>query len=112
MEPLSQKRCPKCNAEVSESAYFCSNCGQALKPKPVETSIGKQIVIYAISFFLAPFGLGYAIKYLKQADKKAKIIGLISLVLTVVSIALFIEVAKSFFEQQYSALDVITTGGL
>lgn len=121
MDSPLQKQCPKCKAaakeeaeprpydgrEVSETAYFCSNCGQSLKSRPEDTSIPKQIVIYFVSFVLAPFGLVYAFRYLNQPDKKSKIIGAISLVLTILAIIAVIFTGKAYLEKQYSYINVV-----
>lgn len=111
METVSQNFCPKCKATVSEADYFCPNCGQVLKAKPSDTSVTKQILIYSVSFFLAPFGLGYAFSYLKSPDKKAKTIGMIALILTGVSIVAVILTANAFLQQEYSAINSISGGG-
>jgi uncharacterized membrane protein YvbJ len=111
MEPTIKKQCAKCKIEVSEIAYFCSNCGQSLKSRPEETSIQKQILVYFISFFLAPFGLGYAFKYLSQSDKKSKTIGAISLILTILAIMAVIYIGKAFLEKEYSTINLISNGG-
>jgi len=112
METISQKRCPKCFAEASEAAYFCYNCGQVLKPRPESTSISRQLLVYFISFFLAPFGLAFAFKYLNQPDQKSKTIGIISIILTVISIGAVLLVGKTFIDQQYGMLQSINNGGL
>ncbi len=112
MESTLQKVCPRCKAEISEAAYFCSNCGRKLKSTPEDTSTPKQILIYFVSFFLAPFGLGYAFKYLKQSDRKSKIIGTISLVLTFVAIAAVIFISKKYIEKEYDLINLINNGGL
>lgn len=112
MELTAQYTCPKCNAEVSGVAYFCSNCGRPLKARPEDISISKQILVYFVSFFLAPFGLGYAFKYLRQADKKAKTIGIVSIALTILAIVVVILVATQYLNQAYSSLNIINTGGL
>lgn len=112
MESAIQKQCPKCKAEVSETAYFCSNCGRSLKSRPEDISILKQILVYFISFFLAPFGLGYAFKYLKQSDKKSKTIGTISLILTALAIIMVILVAMAYTKQEYGEINLISNGGL
>ena len=78
--------CPTCHFAVAESYYFCPNCGKKLKEVPPETTITKQITLYLISFFLPPFGLMPGIKYLRQSDEKSRKIGMISLVLTALSI--------------------------
>lgn len=100
--------CPSCQALVAVTANFCSQCGRKLKNAPLSTSVGKQIIIYLVSFFLAPFGLGYAFIYLKQPDAKARTIGIISLILTICAIVAVISVATAFMKSYYSALDAFT----
>lgn len=77
----------------------------------METSAVKQALIYFISFFLAPFGLGYAFKYLKQPDEKSKIIGIVSLVLTALAIVVAVIVTQQFLAQSYGQLDLINSEG-
>lgn len=105
-------KCPKCGHEVSDDDLFCSNCGHPLKSRPEDTSILKQVLVYFVSFFLAPFGLGYAFKYLKQSDKKSKTIGMISLILTCLAIITVIVVAKEYLEQEYGFINLINNSGL
>ncbi|MBI1838863.1 MAG: zinc-ribbon domain-containing protein [Candidatus Colwellbacteria bacterium] len=112
MEVTLQKQCPKCKTEVSETAYFCSNCGQPLKSRPESTSIPKQILIYFVSFFLAPLGLVYTFKYLRQPDKKSKTIGAVSLALTIVAITATVYLGIAYTKQQYSEINSLLNGGL
>jgi len=112
MESTIQKQCPKCKAGVSEIANFCSNCGYCLKSRRGDTSILKQILVYFVSFFLAPFGLGYAFKYLKQPDKKSRMIGMISLILTFFAIMAVIVIGKEYIRQTYDAFNLINDFGL
>lgn len=100
--------CPSCQAVVTTTANFCSQCGRKLKNAPLSTSAAKQIIIYLVSFFLAPFGLGYAFIYLKQSNTKARTIGIISLVLTVLAIVAVISIATAFMKSYYGALDAFT----
>lgn len=100
--------CPSCQAVASTTANFCAQCGKKLKDTPLSTSVGKQIVIYLVSFFLAPFGLGYAFTYLKQPNTKARTIGIISLVLTVLAIVAVISIATAFMKSMYGSLDTLT----
>lgn len=60
------------------------------KDKPLSTTTAKQLSIYFLSFFLPPFGLWPAIKYLKQEDRKSKAIGLIAIFLTVLALTVSI----------------------
>jgi len=91
--------CPVCSSLVDTTAFFCPICGKNLKEKPLSTGIGTQIGLYAVSVLLPPLFIGRTIKYLKSAEPKAKQIGVISLILTIVvlltTILLSISVAKN-----------------
>lgn len=76
--------CPSCQAAGQTGAYFCQNCGAALKEKLPSTSVGAQIKIYAVSMLLPPFGLIYVWRYLKQPDETSRSIGWIAFILTIV----------------------------
>ncbi len=84
----SQTTCPDCKANLSESDYFCPNCGKKIKEKPLLTTLSKQLSIFLISFLLPPLGIWPGIKYLRQADEKSKKIGLIAIFLTIISIVI------------------------
>ena len=87
MAPLTETTCPTCHAAVSPNAYFCPNCGKPLQDKPQAVSIARQVIVYAISLFLPPFGLWYAWKYYNQPDELSKKIGVAAAILTIISIA-------------------------
>lgn len=76
------------NYEASQEAQKAS----------LSTTIGKQIVIYLISFFLPPFGLIWAFKYLKVDEEKAKKIGQIAVILTIISLFLNFWFLKAVFD--------------
>lgn len=99
--------CPSCHTTVSSSANFCSQCGKKLKELPFSISIAKQILIYFVSFFLAPFGLGYAFKYLKQSNTKARIIGVVAIILTIFGIITVILTAKTFTDSFYGSFNAL-----
>jgi predicted RNA-binding Zn-ribbon protein involved in translation (DUF1610 family) len=90
--------CSSCNAKMMASANFCPNCGKPLRAIPTATSVSRQIVIYLISFFLAPFGLCFAWKYLKQDDRKSKNIGVAAIALTILSVAIAIWTVAGLFD--------------
>src|SRR3990167_3219940 len=102
--------CPVCKQTIEVSWNFCPNCGNTLRVKPLSTSITRQIGIYALSFFLPPFGLTYAFKYVKQNDTKTRIIGIISIIITVLSIALLLLTFKMFMDYYSKILNSINTG--
>src|SRR3990167_11491063 len=95
--------CPTCNKAVTPADYFCPQCGRKLKDQPPATTISRQIIVYAVSFFLPPFGLIPAIGYLRQKDSKSKKIGLVAIFLTILSILLsfwFTTRVLKLFNQQ------------
>ncbi|MEO8581380.1 MAG: hypothetical protein ABI425_02235 [Patescibacteria group bacterium] len=85
--PLSaDAQCPTCHVTVRSTDYFCFNCGHNLKPKPLSTSVLKQFLLYSGSILLPPFGLVWGWPYLKESTTKAKMIGVVTIFLTLVSL--------------------------
>lgn len=82
--------CPQCSKEIQPDWKFCPYCGKALIEIPLSTSIGKQILIYSISFFLAPLGLGWGLKYIRRKTTKEKIVGWVAIILTILAVLLII----------------------
>ena len=102
--------CTICKQAIQVNWNFCPNCGNTLRIRPLPTSLGKQLLIYAISFFLPPFGLGYAFKYLKQNDRKTRIIGMVSIILTTFSVIAIIITFKMLMDYYAKILRSIGTG--
>jgi len=73
-------------------------------------TVGKQIIIYLVSFFLPPFGLGWGFKYIRFHDEKVKKVGLIAIILTIVSIILTIWISKSFMNSYSKTINAINGG--
>lgn len=88
--------CPKCQSSNEATDFFCRACGYKLKEKPLPTSFSKQLSIYLISFFLPPFGLIPAIKYLRQDDNKSKRVGIIAIIITLASVIISIWLLRNF----------------
>lgn len=84
--------------EVRPNDYFCFNCGKNLKPKPPSTFLTQQIIVYLKSFFLPPYGIIFGIRYLRQKDKTSKVVGIISIILTILSVLVFIKVTQDLME--------------
>jgi hypothetical protein len=103
--------CPSCNAQITPSANFCPNCGNSLRAVSPATSVSRQIMVYLISFFLAPFGLWYAWKYLKQKDQTSKIIGAAAIALTIVAVALAIWMTAGLFNSVSQYLNSLRSLG-
>jgi hypothetical protein len=102
--------CPSCKFSLDQKWYFCPNCGKQLREAPIVISIPKQILIYFVSFFLAPLGLGWGLKYIKYKDNKVKIVGIISIILTILAIVLMIGSFKYVMDQYTQMLNGLTTG--
>jgi hypothetical protein len=81
-----EKICPQCHVTVRPTDYFCYNCGHNLQPVPPSISLADQLALYIKSILLPPFGVLWAIKYLKQNSNKSKIVGLTAIILTLVSL--------------------------
>lgn len=97
--------CPLCRAPIAGTDNFCPKCGSKLKEAPIIISTKKQIFVYLFSFFLAPLGLGYAYKYLKQSDPKIRKIGIIVVVLTVLAVAIMIWTTSAFTQWELQTIN-------
>jgi hypothetical protein len=82
---MEQKKCPSCNLPVLESFNFCPNCGEKLKDSSASVTISRQISIYALSILVPPLGLWPGIHYVRQKNEKAKLVGVVAIVLTILS---------------------------
>ncbi len=68
-------------------------------------SIGSQIGIYLLSIFLPPLGLIPGIKYLFQQNRKAKVVGTIAIVLTLISTIITVQLSFGIMNQFNTALN-------
>lgn len=80
--------CPYCQSATQPDAYFCSQCGKAVRSKPLSVTLMRKLAVYSVSLFLPPFGLWYAWKYLRQEGSTAKRIGIAAILLTIIATAL------------------------
>lgn len=88
-------KCPVCHQDVKSSDYFCFNCGKNLKPKPPSTSGVGQLIVYLESIFLPPYGIIIGIRYLRQKENKAKVVGGVAVILTILSIVVFTKITMN-----------------
>lgn len=88
--------CLYCGNSIALADYFCPHCGKKLREQPLSTHFTRQVYIYLLSLLLPPLGLWPAIKYLRQQDEKAKKIGLVALVLTIISLLVAIWLTMGF----------------
>ena len=89
--------CPACKAPLQPGVYFCPNCGHKIKDPPPSTNLSHQIGIYLLSIFLPPFGLVPGVRYILQKDQKTRIIGLVAIVLTFLSLGITIWLSVGVF---------------
>ena len=100
-------KCKECGHEISDEALACPNCGFPQRNRHPSMSVSSQLVVYAVSLFLPPFGLWYVWKYLKQKDTKSKVIGIICLILTIISIIFTIRFIQGFINSFNEALNSV-----
>lgn len=102
--------CLSCNSEINPEWFYCPNCGKQQREEPIVISLPKQALIYLVSFFLAPFGLGWGLKYIRSADVKVRLVGIISILLTIISIILMIFSFKYFMDEYTKTLNGLMKG--
>lgn len=96
--------CPVCHVAVKPTDFFCYNCGKNLHGTPPTTSVSSQIALYLGSIFLAPMGIIWGFRYLRQSDSTSRRIGIIAMSLSIISIMI---VAKLLMSTYTSALDQV-----
>lgn len=80
------KNCQKCAFGLLGTENYCPNCGQNIKEMILSTSVRSQIWLYLTSIFLFPFGLGKTFRYIRLENSRAKIIGWVSLAITLTAL--------------------------
>ena len=90
--PVSMTVCQSCHIQVRPTDYFCFNCGKSIHPKPLSISVATQLTYYVGSIILPPMGFIWGYKYLKETDPKAKMVGLVCYIITIVVLVLAVKV--------------------
>jgi hypothetical protein len=75
--------CKFCGQTVFTNYYFCPYCGKKLIEPPI--TMVKEIGIYLFSILLPPLGLWPGIKYLLQKNNRARRVGIITILLTIIA---------------------------
>ncbi len=86
-----ESTCSQCHVTVRATDYYCYNCGKNLHPVPLRTDAGTLIALFLKTILLPPFGILWGFKYLRQTDDKSKIVGIATMVITVIEIILVIQ---------------------
>ena len=76
-----------------------------MRPKPLSTSIGKQVGIYLLSVLVPPLGLVPGFKYVFQNEAKARIVGLVAVILTIISCIVTFYLTIGLIDQIKSQLN-------
>ena len=86
--------CKHCSLPVTNEDYFCPHCGKKLNDKPVSTGAWSIVWLFVLSVLLPPLGIGLTMRYIKADEESTRMIGWISLIVTVVSLIVAIWIAK------------------
>lgn len=84
-------------------------CGKP-REETLPISVGRQVFMYLVSFFLAPVGLWWGIRYLKASDSKRRTIGIIIVCLTAGAILLMILGIAAVMGEYSKILNNLGTG--
>lgn len=95
----NQAHCNRCHSEISQSFYFCPQCGHKIKEPPYHFSAVSTFSILLLSFLFPPFGLIPGFKYLKNENKKAKLVGVLTIIVTIISFIIFILILQEYLNQ-------------
>ena len=102
--------CPHCGNQITPLDIFCPVCGTFLKDEPI--SLGKQIWVYLVSFFLPPFGLIWVKKYLKSPHESNRRAGWIIITLTIVSLIVSLWVGFGLISSVQTQINSYSSLGL
>lgn len=95
-EVVTPAVCPSCHIVVKSTDYFCSNCGKNLHPVPLRTTVFDQVKLFLGSVFLAPMGIIWGMRYLREKEDKSKIVGVIAMLLSVITLIVAIQYTVNF----------------
>lgn len=88
--------CGRCHVVVRPTDYYCYNCGKDLKPKPPDTSLVTQLLLYGGSIVLPPMGIIWGIKYMRFPSSKSQMVGFICIAITIILLVIIAIVSIQF----------------
>lgn len=100
--------CPNCSASILDNYYFCPNCGKKLKEPPFKFSTSRTVYILLLSTLLPPFGVIPSIKYMIAPDIRAKVVGIIGLILNIAILAIATIYLISTINNSVEQLNLLT----
>lgn len=95
-EVITPVSCPFCHVAVRPMDYFCGNCGKNLHPARIGTSAFDQAKLYLGSVLLAPMGIFWGMRYLREKEDKSKIVGIIAMLLSIVTLIVAVQLSVTF----------------
>lgn len=95
-EVVTSAVCPSCHVAVKPTDYFCGNCGKNLHPVPLGTTVVDLAKLYLGSVFLAPMGIFWGMRYLREKEDKSKIVGIVAMLLSVLTLIIAIQYTVTF----------------
>lgn len=106
-------KCKFCQAQVSESFYFCPNCGKKIKEPPFKFSLGKSISIIVFAVLFPPLGIIPGIKYFLKDDRRAQFVGIITIAVTIIaSIVIVIFTINLFNSFSKTYQEILQSGNM
>ena len=103
----NQINCPFCSTQIDATAYFCPNCGKKIREKPLGIDAKSQILLYLVSLLLPPLFIGRTIRYMRSTDPKSRLVGMISLFMTIVAIVVISWITVSFMQKLNSQINEV-----
>lgn len=94
--------CPFCGKEIRPTDTYCPTCGTKIPDVNLPFSTWQKIKIYAISFFLAPLGLFWFIKYFRNDNPAKKKTAYIALYITIATIVV-VSVLSAYYVKKMNA---------
>ncbi len=104
MNDVISPQCPACGMQIDLMFHYCPQCGKSLRELLLGISIIKQMYIYFVSILVPPFGLIYTFRYIRYPLMQVKIVGIVALVLTLVSLGIIVWVSIPFINQVQTAM--------
>jgi hypothetical protein len=101
---MEQTVCKFCGQSVFTNYYFCPYCGKKLIEPPI--TLLKEIGVYLLSVLLPPLGLWPGIKYLLSKNSRAKRVGIIAIVLTIISTVITLYLSIGAFNSFNQAINL------
>lgn len=72
--------------EITSCPLTYPTCGKNVRPSPLSTLVSSQIILYIKALLLPPMGLFWGYRYFRQSDTKSKLIGLFTILITIIEI--------------------------